>query len=239
MPPPSQTPQMTPRTPKPPYWRGPILFGLALLVVALALTLVIGHYLRLHIVGKLALAQVLLEALLIPLAAVAFWEAREAVRRSASSPELRVMLLGEDGQLREAETAAIDPGEPQDRRITFALDNTGDAVAVWWQATFDIPVELMHALRLRGTAQVLPRHVQHITMDTVGLFQRYRVQSLGEVASFPGVPVEIASLHFKVPFDKNWSTDFVIPYTIMTDRSQIVSGQIPLAFVPGLPRQET
>jgi hypothetical protein len=145
-------------------------------------------------------------------------------------PRLRFAFLGEDGLLHDEYEISLPVGGGHANRVTFAVENTGDAIAVWWQVSFDLSVEMMRRFRMgEGNVTVLPGQVP-VTMDTVGDVERYVAQSTGTVGLFPGPPVQVARMD--VTFDAFAGTEFEAEYPIgfelLTDRSGPVNGVIPL-----------
>jgi hypothetical protein len=166
------------------------MLALALLLagVSIALTLCLAAQWELTASDTIALGQLIVALFLIPLAVVAFWEARNALLQAAAKPILRFAFLGEDGLLYDEYTASLPAGGGSANRVTFAVENVGDAIAVWWQVSFDLPVKMMADFR-RGEGKVFVRNRQvSISMDTVGNVERYVAQSAGTVGLFPGPP---------------------------------------------------
>jgi len=176
------------------------------------------------------LGQLVVAILLIPVAVVAFRQAREALDQSAARPRLRLAFLGEDGLLYDVYWLNLPMNRRDGNRVTLALENQGDAIAVWWQASFDLPLELLQLIRLgEGEAGVVPREVP-ITVDTVADVERYVTQSAGMKALFPGPPIELAVISARLDpnFDHKFKPEYPIRYELVTDRSKRVTGTIPL-----------
>ena len=190
----------------------------------------LARLLALPIAELISLGQLVVALLLIPLAVVAFWEARNALAQSSARPRLRMAFLGEDGLLHDDYAMRL-PSDRQDaNRVTLAIENNGEAIAVWWQASFDIPLRLVKLMRLgQGHFNVFPRQAP-ITIDTVGDVERYVVQSAGTVALFPGPPVQIAIVNAGLDpdFNHQFEKEYAIEFELLTDRSGPVRSSIPL-----------
>lgn len=204
---------------------------LILEMLAIGLTLLLGAFLRLPTAEKIDLGQLIVALLLIPPAIVAFWQTSQALREGAARPSLRLAFLGEDGLLHDTEVLKLPQAGGSANRVTLAVENTGLAIAVWWQVHFDIPVEMMKSLRAAGcSVDIMPRHAPAFTMDTVRDVERRVVQSAGTIALFPGPPVQIATMEVHVgtqiasPIDREYS----IGYGLLTDRSGAMPGTLPL-----------
>jgi hypothetical protein len=214
-----------------PSWQAVLLLSLALEIVAIGATLVLAGYWGLPSADELALGQLIVALLLIPLAVVAFWEAREAIATAAPRPRTRMAFLGEDGFLHDQDTMRLPPDSTDANRISLALENFGDTVAVWWQASFEVPTSLAYRLRLgQGSLAVLPRQAP-LTMDTVGLaVERYVAQSAGTVALFPGPPVQIAVKQGLLDpnFLSNLRSGYLLRYEVLSDKSQLEEGYLSL-----------
>jgi hypothetical protein len=208
------------------------MLALALLLagVSIALTLCLAAQWELTASDTIALGQLIVALFLIPLAVVAFWEARNALLQAAAKPILRFAFLGEDGLLYDEYTASLPAGGGSANRVTFAVENVGDAIAVWWQVSFDLPVKMMADFR-RGEGKVFVRNRQvSISMDTVGNVERYVAQSAGTVGLFPGPPVQVAILDVQFDVFANTRFDVLhgIKYELLTDRSGPFKGELPL-----------
>jgi len=214
-----------------PSWQVILLLSLALEAVAIGATLILGRYWGLTSADLLALGQLIVALLLIPLAVVAFWEAREALARAAPQPRIRMAFLGEDGFLHDQDTMRLPPDGTDANRITLALENFGDAAAVWWQASFEIPTSLAYRLRLgQGSLAVYPRHAP-LTMDTIAMAEeRYVAQSAGTVGLFPGPPVQIAVIQGRLDPNhlSNVPSGCLIRYQVLSDKSQREEGFLSL-----------
>ena len=159
----------------------------------------------------------------IGLAALEFFQ-------SQRRPSLRFAFLGEDGLLHDEYEISLPVDGGRANRITFAVENTGDAIAVWWQVRFDLPVRMMRRFRM-GEGRVFVRHRQvPLMMDTVGDVERYVAQSTGTVGLFPGPPVQVAIV--EVDFDSfagsEFEAEYPIGFQLLTDQSGPVNGEIPL-----------
>jgi len=212
-------------------WLRIAAFVILLELLAIGLTLFLGSVWRLPPAEKIDLGQLVVALLLIPPAIVAFWEASEALRQSAAQPLLGLAFLGEDGLLHHTDVINIPQSGGSANRVTLAVENTGDAIAVWWQAHFDIPVEMMRSLRsAQCTVNVMPRHVPVLTMDTVGEVERRVVQSAGTIGLFPGPPVQIATIevHAGSELTGPLEQEYHIDYRLFTEQSNPVIGSLPL-----------
>ncbi len=211
-------------------WPKIIALILFLEAASIGLTLLLGSCWQLSTSDKISLGQLIVALSLIPLAVVAFWEARYALLQAAARPSLRFAFLGEDGLLHDEYIVSLPAGGGHANRVTFAVENTGDAIAVWWQVSFDLLVEMMEEFRMgEGSVLVRKRQVLYM-MDTVGDVERYVAHSAGTVGIFPGPPVQIAIVD--IAFDAFASSDFKSEYPIsfelLTDRSSPVEGEIHL-----------
>ncbi len=211
-------------------WRTIIALTLVLAIASIVLTLWLGSRWRLSTSDHIDLAQLIVALLLIPLAVVAFWEARNAILKASATPNLRFAFLGGDGLLHDEYSLSLPAGGGHANRVTFAVENTGDAIAVWWQVIFDLPVEMIRRFKMgEGNVFVKPRQVP-IIMDTVGDVERYVAQSAGTVGLFPGPPVQVAivDVEFDVFSGTDFESEYPIGFELITDRSGPVKGRITL-----------
>jgi len=200
-------------------------------VAAVIITLVLAKLWRLPTAETIDLGQLIVALILIPPAIVAFWQATNALRESTSRPALRLAFLAEDGYVRDTYTMTIPKDGGSTNRVTLAIENTGEAVAVWWQAEFDFPVDMMRLLRSgQNRVHIMARHVPFVTMDTVGDVERRVAQSTGTVGLFPGPPVQL--LAFVADIEPGslpqLRRQFQIKYRVITDRSEPLRGELPL-----------
>ena len=211
-------------------WIFILLLTFALEVFAIGLTIWLARILSLQIGELISLGQLIVALLLIPLAVVAFWEAREAIAQSTARPRLRMAFLGEDGLLHDQYTIRFPHDGRDANRVTLAVENNGDAIAVWWQASFDLPTNLLKLIRLgNGQLNIFQRQVP-MMMDTVGEVERRVVQSAGTVTLFPGPPVQIAVINASIDpnFDHDFDEEYAIEFELLTDRSDPIRNRIPL-----------
>jgi hypothetical protein len=211
-------------------WLAVALATLLLEVVSVGATLAIARASHLQVAETISLGQLIVALVLIPVAVVAFWQARVALAQSAARPRLCLAFLGEDGLLYDVYWLNLPINGREGNRLTLALENQGDAIAVWWQVSFDLPLELLQLLRLGdGHASVFPREVA-ITMDTVGDSERYVAQGAGAKALFPGPPIQVALISARLDpnFDHKFKREYPIRFELVTDRSKRVTGSIPL-----------
>ncbi len=176
--------------------------------------------------------QFVAEMILIPVAAAAFFVSREALKDALAKPELRLRFLDADGVVKDDYTVFVPEGFNWSNGVTLALENVGDAIAVWWQVSFYLPMELIEAVEEgKGDLYVRDRtQVRISNVDTVGDVRRYTVQSEGSYACFPRTHVEIAKIDaFRDP-NTALEPKYQIRYEIMTERTKRVSGKIPLKF---------
>ena len=217
-------------------WLWIVGLTIVLAFVSIGLTHLLGEYWQLPLGDRFSLAQLIVAMILIPLAVVAFWEARNALLRAAATPNLRFAFLGEDGLLHDEYLLVLPEGGGHANRVTFAVENTGQAVAVWWQVTFDLPVALMETFRAgEGNVNVGARQVP-VMMDTVGDVERRVAQSVGTIGLFPGPPVQVAimEVQFDVFAGAEFDSEYLVRYEVLTDRSAAQEGEIPLRVqVPG------
>ena len=207
-----------------------ILLVITLVLVALSLVVLLIPNFSIYKVDEaselIGLAQYLVglaAVAAIGLAALEFFQ-------SQRQPSLSFAFLGEDGLLHNEYVIQLPHGGGHANRVTFALENTGNAIAVWWQVSFDLPVEMMHRFRKgEGNVSVRHRHVP-IVMDTVGDVERYVAQSTGTVGLFPGPPVQIAALDvsFDAFADTKFESEYLIGFEVLTDRTRPVRGALPL-----------
>ena len=210
----------------------PILgFAVFLEFLAIGFTLFLARVWALPAAETIDLGQLVVALLLLPPAIVALWQASQAIREGAARPSLRLAFLGEDGLLHDTDVLRIPQSGGSANRITLALENTGDAIAVWWQAQFDIPVEMMRSLRAAGcSVNVMPRHVPFVTMDTVGEVERRVVQSTGAIGLFPGPPVQLARIevHADNVIQAPLAHEYPIAHKVITERAKPFPGSLPL-----------
>jgi len=204
-----------------------IIFGLVLAALAVLLILDFSIYNVDDSNERIGLASFLVGLAAVAAIGLAALEFFQSQRR----PRLRFAFLGEDGLLHDEYEILLPVGGGIANRVTFAVENTGDAIAVWWQVSFDLSVEMMRRFRMgEGSFEVLPRTETFMPPDTVGDVMRYVAQSTGTVGLFPGPPLQIATVN--VSFDASAGTEFEAEYPIsfelLTDRSGPVNGAIPL-----------
>jgi hypothetical protein len=214
-------------------WRKIGVLILALLIASIGLTLWLGSLLELSISDHISLGQLVIAIILIPLAVVGFWEARHTILHAAAKPKLRFAFLGEEGLLYDEYVISLPAVGGHANRVTFAVENTGNAIAVWWQVSFDLPVEMMEKFEKgEGNVRVRKRQVT-LMMDTVGNVRRYVGQSAGTVGLFPGPPTQVAIID--VAFDalayynlNDIEAEYPISFEILTDKTSPFRGEIPL-----------
>jgi len=211
-------------------WSGILLVTLLLEALAIGVTVLLAKVLHASLENLISLGQLVVALLLIPLAVVAFWEARAAVAQAAATPRLRMAFLGEDGLLHDSYTLRL-PKEGRDaNRVTLAIENRGEAIAVWWQASFDLPVDLVKLIRLgNGQINVMQRQVP-IVMDTVGSIERRIVQSAGTLALFPGPPIQIATINARLDptFPHQFAAEYALAFELLTDKTKPIRAHLPL-----------
>lgn len=94
--------------------------------VIYGLTNLVGNSLGFGIEEKVNLAQVVVEMVLIPVAAIAFWQTKKAFDKAAALPDLQLGFLGEDGRVHDEYTVAIPEGGGHANRVSFAIINNGE-----------------------------------------------------------------------------------------------------------------
>jgi hypothetical protein len=139
-------------------------------------------------------------------------------------------FLGEEGLLHDHWTIRFPRNVNQVRRVTLAIENNGDAIAVWWQASFDLPLSLLTQIKQGdGDFKVRERQVL-MMMDTVGDVERRVVQNIGKLALFPVPPVQIAiiSAFLDPRVQHNFDKEYYIDFELLTDRSKPVRNRNPI-----------
>ncbi len=109
--------------------------------VVAGLVFLVSFKARLDTDLTLSLAQVVLEAVLVPITLVGFTLAFIEFRHSREEPILDLRLQQNNGTLGEA-FSPIRPvkGGAISNQVEFFVTNTGNAVEPWWLLRIDIPV---------------------------------------------------------------------------------------------------
>lgn len=116
-------------------------WGLRILIALLATVGVIGFIWLAETVPSISgflqadLGQLIIAILLIPAAILAVWETLDTLREASDRPALELAFLDPLGQLQDTYSVQLPVGGGQFPGVTFALQNNGGAIAVWWQVT--------------------------------------------------------------------------------------------------------
>lgn len=209
-----------------------ILVGWAILIVAL---FCLPKILGLNNDESLALAQVIIEAILIPVAAIGFiWSYREV--KNAVAPV--VLALGwEDGEKgahsNHFQTIASDE-DPEFPRYghSIYLINSGQTVSTWFAIEMIVPYDLCIVENAEG--YIDPNTWERSDSTEGGAWEvntrakglRVFFASNGTVASYPNLPLRLGTI---------WHTVnslpigiFKIPFSIYVERGNSIRGQLTL-----------
>jgi hypothetical protein len=164
--------------------------------------------------------------------------AAEEFKETHTSPELDFCWEVEPGKIeKEIELSVPLPTNIQpeqvmhDRGIRPVLVNSGQAVAVWYMLSFDVPREICEH-RLRGAEQSWTGQLgERGNWRQELLPDRLRVVFLsnGEIACYPSYPLPLGILNLAIAADKQ-SKEHKVLYTIVTDRGHTTKGSLLIRF---------
>jgi len=183
----------------------------------------------------LALGQVIIEAVLLPVAALGFvWTYREV--RTALAPEKLDLGWHDEWSPipRKQATIAADPDQESEKEgLTIALFNTGKTVSRWFVVEVLLPAGICIVDEemgyVEGTSWGPAPDTGGGTWDTVSRPADLRVlfRSNGAVASFPNVPLRLGTVWHES--GRVGLGEFTIPYTIHTERGEPVNDILKVA----------
>jgi len=185
-----------------------------------------------------SLGQLLVDAFLLPAAIIGFIMAAEEFKEAHTSPKLELRWEVEPGktekgiELREQLPIGIPPEQAvHDRDIRPVLVNSGQAVAVWYMLSFDVPREIceheLRAAEVSWNRQLGEESNWH--QETLPDKLRVVFLSNGEIACYPGHPLPLGILKLAIAADKQ-TEEYRVPYTIVTDRGYTTEGSLLIRF---------
>ena len=179
-----------------------------------------------------SLCQLLVDALLLPVAIVTFIMAANEFKKAQRSPELDVCWEVEPGKIEKRiqlsvplPTGTLSKPVEHDRAVRPVLVNRGKAVAVWYMLSFDVPLEILNVQR-RPPTDIWHRHAGDISnwrQDILADVWRVVFLSNGEIACYPGNPLPLGILNLGIATDSQ-AKGYAVPFRIVTDRGDIAEG---------------
>jgi hypothetical protein len=195
-----------------------------------------------------SLGQLLVDAILLPVAIYGFIMAAEEFRKARMVPRLDLFWEVEPDKTEKEITLRVAPlptigfqpeEEGGDLGIRPVLINSGQAIALWYMLSFDVPCEICEQYNLKhmltgtkeyGWAPQLGDRSSNWRYEILPDKWRVVFLSNGEIASFPGVPLPLGvqNLNIATLFiaaDKKFK-EYQVPYTIMTDQGHKTEGSL-------------
>lgn len=204
--------------------------------VLVALALLVAHLAGITTWGDIfSLGQLLVDALLLPVAIIGFIMAADEFREGHTSPELDLGWEIKPGETARTITLkvplpqAVPPDQVvHDRGIRPVLINTGEAVAVWYMVSFDVPRVICEHRLLRTAEKSWSRQLgevdnwrQDILPDTL----RVVFLSNGELACYPGFPLPLGILNLAIAA-QGQAREFEVPYSVVTNKGRTTKGSL-------------
>ena len=177
-----------------------------------------------------SLGQLLVDAVLLPVAIIGFVMAMEEFRKAQAIPELSLYWETESGEIAKELKLKIPSNGGKSEHIHLALRNEGRAVGLWYLLNFKIPDELSQ----RGSSEMghppillIPKlgkkESDHWQLPPTGASQEeysFKFMSKGQLAAYPGDKLSLAEVVVFLYADQKYSESYKIYYTAFTDRGQ-------------------
>jgi len=199
-----------------------ILIILAVYFAVGAIVLIISICQSFDASQVLSLAQVVIEAALVPIAIFGF--AITIREFSKSQGDLDILLEFEE--LTGAGYAKrLDIGIPETGgkgySVPLVATNSAPIVAIWWQIHFVLPKYLDKHPPMPISNMFAHEELGGV-FTTIAKDDGYHITFLsnGLTALFQNVPLELGKLHFSVHPEFNEPREFSIPYSVITDRGK-------------------
>ena len=206
-----------------------ILIGGLFVIISYLLCAVVLAFARVSGVDQwgdlFSLGQLVLDALVLPVAVVGFVVTINELRKAQAIPRLALYWESEPGVVDRELSLPLPrhPGPASSVGGRLVAMNEGNTVAVWYSIHFDVPLHIFQAADLR--VDDMPRQwVIHAgeqsdwRIDVLPQIMRVAFCSNGHVASFPGYPLPLGILNFPSAKSVQHRREYTVRYTVVTDR---------------------
>jgi len=212
---------------------GFILFGL----LVTAVSIITAPWIGVHEVGEvMSLIQIALAVFLLPPAIYAFVQQVVSLQ---DVPELDIDWNMPNPVLEVPKEASVS------WIIQPKVGNSGNAVAVWYFFTFNIPAELLgnnygRDFTLEPIVGTTREHWRHGLIDdrVNPPYWSITFMSNGEIASYPNNDMFLATLHLNLESEKQYQDTYTIKYVIAADKGRRKDGEFILRVRREAPAKE-
>lgn len=204
------------------------------LLATISIFVVLACYFEISISDITGVGQLFVDALLFPTVIIGFWIAITEFRKSQALPDLKLLWGGDMWTGLEGGSLVLETSEYNDKRFFLLLfvRNDGKAMTTWYRLSFDVPSELA---RPNSDLHAVQWHKGEQTCWGAGVsteMTRHEFKSGGQHPLFPGDEVHIATLEVRLLPKIDYPNEVRIPYSVVTDRTQIQHGECMIRIRP-------
>lgn len=154
--------------------------------------------------------------------------------RALPLPDLKLLWRGDRATGPEGSSLVLETSEYNDKHFYLLLfaRNDGEAMTAWYRLSFDIPRELA---RPGSNLHVVQWHKGEQTCWSAGVsaeMTHHEFKSAAQYPLFPGDEVHIATLEVHLLSQIDYPDEVRIPYSVVTDRTQIQHGECMIKIRP-------
>jgi hypothetical protein len=154
--------------------------------------------------------------------------------RALPLPDLKLLWRGDMATGLEGSSLVLETSEYNDKHFYLLLfaKNEGEAMTAWYRLGFDIPRELA---RPGSNLHIVQWHKGERTCWSSSIsaeMTRHEFKSAGQYPLFPGEEVHIATLEMHLLSQIDYPDEVRIPYSVVTDRTQIQHGECMIRIRP-------